>query len=65
MRKEGKFPYPEINTLMLFSPYLAKGKHAQLSFFMKKEFSCLFGHDIISNGLYQAIRNNNIGRNDY
>ena len=27
---------------------------------MKKEnkFSCLFGHCIISNGLYQAIRNN-------
>ena len=27
---------------------------------MKKEneFSCIFGHNIISNGLYQAIRNN-------
>ena len=29
----------------------------------KNEFSCVFGHNIISNGLYQAIRNN-IGQKD-
>ena len=31
---------------------------------MKKEnlFICLFGHDIISNGLYQAIKNNIVAK---
>ena len=27
-----------------------------------KEFSCLFGHNIISNGLYQAIKNNIVAK---
>ena len=36
-------------------------KENELSYiFIKKEneFSCLIGHNIISNGLFQAIRNN-------
>ena len=46
------------NTFNLFGPYWAKGKLAQLSFYENENlFSCLFGHNIISNGLYQAIKN--------
>ena len=29
----------------------------------KNEFSYLFGHNIISNGLYQAIKNNIVAKN--
>ena len=40
-----------------FGPYWAKGKRY---IFIKKEnkFSCIFGYNIIFNGLYLAIRNN-------
>ena len=44
-----------INTLMFFWPILGQRKKIN-SLLMKKEneFSCLFGHNIISNDLYQA-----------
>ena len=50
---------PKVNTLMLFWPIISQRK-TSLVFFLRKEneFSCLFGHNIISLGLYQAIRNN-------
>ena len=47
-------------TLKLFWPILGQRKNSLVIFFMKKEneFSCLFGHNIISISLYQTIRNN-------
>ena len=47
------------NTLKHFWPRLGQRK-TSLDIFMKREnkFSYLFGHNIISNGIYQAIRNN-------
>ena len=56
--------YLIFNTLKLFWLILGQRKLAFLSFYEKeKEFSCHFGHNIISNGLNQAIRNN-IGQKD-
>ena len=51
----------QINTLTRFWPIL--DQHSYI--FMKKEneFSCLFIHNVISNGLYHVIRNN-IDQND-
>ena len=53
-----------INTLKLFWPILGQRKTSLVVFFMKKEneFSCLFGQNIFSNGLYQVIRNNIVAK---
>ena len=47
-----------LNTLILFWLTLGQWKTSKVVFLKKKnEFSCLFGHNIISNSLYQTIRN--------
>ena len=43
---------------MIFWPILGQRKTSLVIFYEKeREFSCLFDHNIISNGLYQALRN--------
>ena len=47
-----------------YRPIFGQRKTSLVVFFMKKknEFSCLFGPNVISNRIYQAIRNNIVAK---
>ena len=53
-----------ITLLYIFGPLWAKGKLTWLTFYENGErVQLFFGNNIISNGLYQAIRNNIVAKN--